>query len=114
MRTLFIYGLTVLCSCLLLAEASADEEGKEKPKAATDSGTQVKKPGDAENRPLTAAEKARLAEKEAAAEEALRQKVAENIESIVDGLGATRTQKAKVKSLTSESQWKAAVSAFRT
>jgi hypothetical protein len=114
MRTLFICGLTVLCSCLLVAEASADEEGKEKPKAASDSGTQVNKPGDAENRPLTAAERARLAAEEAAAEEALRLKVAENIESIVDRLGATRIQKAKVKSLTSESQWQAAVSAFKT
>ena len=114
MRTTFICGLTVLCSYLLVAETSGDEVGKGKPKAASSSGTKVQKPGDAENRPLTAAEKARLAAEEAAAEEALRQKVAENIESMITRLGATRVQKAKVKSLTSESQWKAAVSAFKT
>lgn len=114
MRTLFVFGLTVLCSCLLVADTSADEDGKGMPKAAPDSGTQVQKSADAKKRPLNPAEKARLAAKEAAAEKALRQKVAENIESIVDGLGATRVQKAKVKSLASESQWKAAVSAFKT
>ena len=90
MRTLFVYGLTVLCSCLLVADTSADEDEKGKPKAASDSGTQVQKSGDAKKRPLNTAEKARLAAKEAAAEEALRQKVAENIESIVDGRLTTK------------------------
>ncbi len=71
---------------LLAASVSADEGTKEK--------TQSKK--------------------EAAASEALRQKVATNIAAIVDGLKVSRVQKAKVKSLTSETQWKAAVSAFKT
>jgi hypothetical protein len=52
--------------------------------------------------------------KEAAASEALRQKVAKNIGAILDGLKVSRVQKTKVKSLTSETQWKAAVSAFKT
>ena len=52
--------------------------------------------------------------KEAAASEALRQKVAKNIGAIVDGLKVSRVQKAKVESLTTETQWKAAVSAFKT
>lgn len=90
-----------------------DEENQNKPQAETESATQVKKPSDEGQRPLTAEEKAKQAEEEAAAEEALRLKVADNIEAIVDGIGAGRIEKAKVKSLTSESQWKLAVSAFK-
>lgn len=115
MRNPVMYCLPVLCSMgLLVAGVAADEEDPKKPRTEAESAAEVNKPSDTEKRPLTAAEKARLAVKEAAAEEALRQKVADNIESIIDGLGASRSQKAKVKSLTSESQWKIAVSAFRT
>lgn len=115
MRSSVMYCLPALCSMgLLVASVAADEEGPKKPQTETESAAEAKKPRDAEKRPLTAPEKAQLAAKVAAAEEALRQKVAGNIESIVDGLGASRGQKAKVKSLTSESQWKVAVSAFRT
>ena len=44
-----------------------------------------------------------------AAEKALRLKVVGNIESIVAKLNLSSAQKAKVKALTSESQWKQAV-----
>jgi len=49
-----------------------------------------------------------------AAEKALRLKVVGNIESIVAKLNLSSAQKAKVKALTSESQWKQAVTAFET
>jgi hypothetical protein len=115
MRTSVRCCLPVLCLAgLLVTGVAADEESPKKPQAESESTAQVKKPSDADKRPLTAAEKARQAAKEAAAEEALRQKVADNIESVVDGVGGSRIQKAKVKSLTSESQWKLAVSAFGT
>ncbi len=115
MRIPIMCFLTVLSLAGLLAAATpVPEDGKEKPQARTGSAAQAKKPGDNRKRPLTAAEKARQAAKEAAAEEALRQKVEKNIESIVGKLGVSRIQKAKAKSLVSESQWKLAVAAFRT
>ncbi len=49
-----------------------------------------------------------------AAEKALRLKAAGNIESLVGKLDLGSAQKAKVKALTSESQWDQAVKAFKT
>ena len=49
-----------------------------------------------------------------AAEEALRLKAVSNINSVVSKLDISSAQSAKVKVLTSETQWKAAVKAFRT
>jgi len=113
MRTTVIFPLIVLCSVNpLVAGVSADKdkEVQEKSKSGSGSAFQVKKPSADAQQSVTPAEKAR----EAAAEEALRQKVASNIESIVGSVDVSRIGKAKAKSLTSESQWKLGVSAFRT
>ena len=115
MRTPVMFPVIVLCSVgLLVGGVSADKEGQGKSKAGSGSAARVNKPSADTQRPLTAAEKANLSARESAAEEALRQKVADNIDSIVGRVGVSRIGKAKVKSLTSESQWKLAVSAFRT
>ncbi len=112
MRTSTVGLLTLLLTIGVVT--TADAQGKTKEKGA--SGETVASPDQksGENKPLTAAEKEKKAKEEAAAEEALRQKVASNIESIVSGLRISRIQKSKVKALTSESQWKQAVSAFAT
>ena len=117
MRTTVIFPLIVLCSVNpLVAGVSADKdkEVQEKSKSGSDSAFQVKKPSADTQQSLTPAEKARQTAREAAAEEALRQKVESNIESIVGSFDVSRIGKAKAKSLTSESQWKLAISAFRT
>ena len=49
-----------------------------------------------------------------AAEEALRRKAVENINSVVAKLDISAAQRTKVKALTSKMQWNAAVEAFRT
>ena len=49
-----------------------------------------------------------------AAQKAVRLKATENIQSLVSKLDLSSVQKAKVKALTSESQWKQAVTAFKT
>ncbi|NQV26447.1 MAG: hypothetical protein HQ518_18990 [Rhodopirellula sp.] len=107
-------ALGVVTSVTQASAQEQSEQSEQKDKAGKTAAT-GKVQG--EKKPLTAAEKAKQAAEEAearAAEEALRQKVTANIESLVDGLKVGRIQKAKVKALTSETQWDLAVSAFST
>ncbi|MDE0937594.1 MAG: hypothetical protein OSA89_16905 [Mariniblastus sp.] len=89
MHTRIVGLLALLLAIGTLASAAvANQKGEEKPKAEDAAAAKV-------------------------ADEALRQKVAGNIESIVGGLDVSNAQKAKVQALTSESQWKLAVAAFK-
>ena len=110
MRTSTVGLLTLLLTIGVVT--TADAQGKNKAKGASGETVASLDQKSGEKKPLTAAEKAKKAKEEAAAEEALRQKVASNIESVVSGLRISRVQKSKVKALTSEAQWKQAVSAF--
>lgn len=110
MRTSTVGLLTLLLAMAASTPANAQSKNKQKEAPGTTAGTTEQKSEG--KKPLTAAEKAKKAKEEAAAEEALRQKVASNIESIVEGLKISRAQKSKAKALTSESQWKQAASAF--
>ncbi|MFT5092128.1 MAG: hypothetical protein ACKVII_05245 [Planctomycetales bacterium] len=118
MRTRIVGLIAASLAIGVLATATtAGDKDKEEQKAETGATQRVEKSSDKKAVPLTAAEKAQKAAEEAAeraAAEALRKKVAANIESIVGGLDVSTAHKAKVKSLTSESQWKLAVAAFET
>lgn len=114
MRTSTIGLLTLLLAIGASTTADAQDQNKLKDKP---TATPAVKQASEKKKPLTAAEKAKKAAEEAAAraaEEALRKKVAGNIETIVGGLNISRSQKAKAKALTSESQWKLAITAFKT
>lgn len=118
MRTRIVGLLAASLAIGVLATATFAGE-KDKGEESADAGAtqSVEKASDKKELPLTAAEKAKKAADKAAvraAAEALRKKVAANIESIVGGLDVGTARKAKVKSLTSESQWKLAVTAFKT
>lgn len=107
--------ILLLTMGLTATAESMDKQNQGKPKAAPAStDSKEKKSGEEKEKPLTAAEKARLAAEEAAAEEARRNAVEKNIESIVNGLDVSSSQKSKVRALTTESQWKLAVSAFES
>ena len=110
MRTSTIAFLALLLT--LGVASTADAQGKNKDKGASAEAAASADQESGDKKPLTAAEKEKKAKEEAAAEEALRQKVASNIESVVSGLRISRVQKSKVKALTSDSQWKQAVSGF--
>ena len=110
MRTSTIVLLTLLLTFGIVTTADAQENDKEKGASGETAASPDQKSD--ETKPLTAAEQAQKEKEEAAAAEALRQKVVSNVESIVSGLRISRVQKSKVKALTSESQWKQAVSAF--
>jgi hypothetical protein len=118
MRTRIVGLIALLLTIGMLATSvSAGEKDKDKKKVESGKTSVVEKSTEEKKPPLTAAEKAKRAAEEAAArvaEEALRKKVAENIESIVGGLNVSSAQKGKVRALTSESQWKLAVDAFKT
>ena len=118
MRTRIVGLLAVsLAIGALVTATSAGDKDKAGQKAETGATQGVEKASDKKELPLTAAEKAKKAAEEAAAREAaeaLRKEVARNIESIVIKLNVSRAQQAKVKALTTESQWKVAVSAFKT
>jgi hypothetical protein len=110
MRTSTLPFLALLLTIGLTSTADAQDRSKDKEASAEAAASTDQKNGD--RKPLTAEEKEKKAKEEAVAQEALRQKVASNIESVVSGLRISRVQKSKVKTLTSESQWKQAVSGF--
>ncbi|MFP6765885.1 MAG: hypothetical protein VB858_19800 [Planctomycetaceae bacterium] len=118
MRTRIVGLIAVsLATGVFLTESAAGEKDKGEQKAETGATQGVEKASDKKELPLTAVEKAKKAAEEAAARaaaEALRKKVAANIESIVGRLDVGRARQARVKALTTESQWKLAVSAFKT
>ena len=118
MRTRIIGLLALsLTTGAFLTATSAGEEDKGEQKVETGATQGVEKASDKTELPLTAAEKAKKAADEAAARKAaevLRKKVAANIESVVGGLDVSTARRAKVQTLTSESQWKLAVAAFET
>ena len=64
--------------------------------------------------PTFAADKSKAKKPGKAAAEAVRRKAARNVETITAKLSLTGSQRAKVTVLLSESQWDAAVSAFKT
>lgn len=115
-RPFAFLALLIAGSVLPISVAAADTDKTAK-SAESSQKSVVEKSPEVKDRPLTDAEKAKRAAEEAAAraaEEALRKKVTGNIEVIVGGLNVSSVQKAKVRALTSERQWKAAVDAFRT
>ena len=92
--------------------STVDAQNKSKDKAASTETAAALDQESGDKKPLTVEEQEEKAKEEAAAEEALRQKVVSKIESLVDELKVSRVQKGKVKALTSEAQWKQAVSGF--
>jgi hypothetical protein len=118
MRTRIVGLLAVsLATGVFLTATSAGEKDKGEQKVETGATQGVEKASDKKELPLTATEKAKKAADEAAARkaaEALRKKVAANIVSVVGGLDVSTARKSRVKSRTGESQWKLAVTAFKT
>lgn len=110
MRKSTIALLTLLLT--IGVASTADAQGKKEDKEASAEAAAPPEQDGGDKKPLTAEEKEEKAKEEAEAEEALRQKVVSNIESVVSGLRISRIQKSKVKALISESQWNQAVSAF--